>query len=187
MDTTKYIPVAPEEVNDSNKKVITYHDGTAIKRYEGEWKDGAVNGHGIVYDVTGNKRYEGGFKNGHVNGQGIAYHANGKKKYEGEFKDNNPHGHGISYHENGNKKYEGEWENGKLHGYGKLYNQFKKIIKNGEWENDKFKAGILYIYDEDHTVTKIIYGGHPENNSNESVDLKDKLNALISTMEEKNN
>ena len=83
-----------------------------IIKYEGEWKDGKANGHGIEYYENGNKCLEGEWKDGELNGQGILYYENGNKRYKGECKDSKPHGQGIEYNEDEEKINEGEFVDG---------------------------------------------------------------------------
>lgn len=79
-------------------------------RYEGNWKDGQLNGFGKCIKAN-NSVYEGEYLNGEKDGNGIITWANGNK-YEGGWKDGNKHGFGKDIFING-KKWEGEYFHGK--------------------------------------------------------------------------
>ena len=87
-------------------------------RYEGEWKEGAKHGSGILINDIG--RYEGSFSQGLPNGEGIEVWSNGHR-YEGEWRDNKRHGKGF-YSWTDGSSYEGGWENGNEHGFGIIRN-----------------------------------------------------------------
>ncbi|MCB1193175.1 MAG: caspase family protein [Leptospiraceae bacterium] len=96
-------------------------DGSLIKYYEGNWKNGKKEKTGTFFYWNGQKAYEGDWKNDKVDGQGVFYHWNGNKKYQGRWKNGQENGNGIAYDEDENKIYEGEWINGERHGYGITY------------------------------------------------------------------
>lgn len=57
-------------------------------------------------------RYEGDFKNGKAEGHGVEYMVNGDK-YIGEFSKELKHGAGVYYNATEQTKRQGEWQNGK--------------------------------------------------------------------------
>ena len=59
--------------------VYTWASGS---KYDGEWKDGQSDGHGILTDKNGT--YDGEWKNNMKNGKGIYSFANGYR-FEGLF------------------------------------------------------------------------------------------------------
>jgi len=67
-----------------------HHDG--IIKYDGEWKNGVIDGYGVMTFESG--RYEGYFTNEEPNGQGVFWTNNGDK-IEGSFtvKNNKLNGH----------------------------------------------------------------------------------------------
>ena len=126
-------------------------------KYEGEFKDGILNGQGTKTWPNGQK-YVGEFRNGKFNGQGTLTSPDGSK-YEGEFKDGLPNGQGTLTIPNG-KKYVGEWKEGKKHGQGtfifpyrykyvggwkdgEYHGQGTLTFSNGQKYEGKFKDGIL--------------------------------------------
>lgn len=123
-------------------------DGSLIKYYEGNWKNGKKEGSGTFFYWNAQKAYEGDWKNDKVHGQGIFYHWNGNKKYQGRWENGLEHGNGIAYDQDENKIYEGEWKNGERHGYGITY--YKNGIKMlAGWTvpsgfNYKFKGKFYY-------------------------------------------
>ena len=121
------------------KGVLTWRTGLQEQRYEGELRDGHLNGQG-VYHFTLTSRYEGGFKDddfegrgtliepgvryeglwkaGKKNGKGVLTTLNGDR-YEGEFKDDALTGRGVLVLSD-KRKYDGLLLNGKPHGQGTL-------------------------------------------------------------------
>ena len=120
-----------EKLKNENKNNIIkkeYDDG----RYEGEMKNGKMEGKGIYYLNNGD-RYEGEFKNELREGKGIYYYNDGDR-YEGEFKNDKREGKGIFYYNNGHR-YEGDWRNDKMEGKGIYY------YKNGNREMGDYLNG----------------------------------------------
>lgn len=109
-------------------------------RCDCEWHDGTQTGHGIYTFANGNryKRYEGEFSSGKMNGHGVLTWTNGDR-YEGEFRDNEISGHGVLTFANGDR-YDGEWRDGMANGIGSLVN--KRGTFNGPWVNGCLKSGI---------------------------------------------
>ena len=112
------------------------------KVYEGEFKNGKMNGYGKEYCLFfgGGLVYEGEFKDGKKNGYGKEYDTHSNLAFEGEFRNNKRwNGHLIQRHKYKKILFEGEYKNGKLwngKGY-KLYNnEIDYEIING---NGKFK------------------------------------------------
>ena len=66
-----------------------------------------------------NGTYEGQLKNGKIEGKGIYYYNNGNR-YVGDFKNEKREGKGIFYWNDGNR-YEGDFKNGKIEGKGIYY------------------------------------------------------------------
>ena len=82
-------PCNAEEIEDGYFKT-TLPDSSI---YEGYFKGGLFNGHGILVWRDGS-RYEGEFKDGLMNGKGILTHRTGSI-YSGEFKDGLRNGKGV--------------------------------------------------------------------------------------------
>jgi len=105
-------------------------------KYEGEFKDGILNGQGTITWSDGRK-YEGEFKDGKPNGQGTITWSDGRK-YVGEFKDGLRNGQGT-YTQPDEVQYVGEWKNGARNGQGtftspdgsKYVGEFRKGKRNG--------------------------------------------------------
>ena len=72
-----------------------------------------------LYYKNGDLKYEGELKNGKLNGYGTQYFKDGQI-YVGEFKNNKKHGFGIEYYIN-DDKYDGEWRNNSFNGKGIYY------------------------------------------------------------------
>lgn len=125
-------------------------------RWEGEYKDGLLNGQGThTFAKLPKYDYRGMFKDNKYNGQGEQTFPNGEKrvgefkdgdfskgvvtypnktKYEGDFKKDEPHGKGKLTYELGTT-YEGDFEHGMYHGQGRL------IYLNGDHQIGLFRAG----------------------------------------------
>ena len=88
-----------------------FQNGQPSIRYEGEFRHGKHNGHGVQTFADGS-RYEGEFRDGTRNGYGIATFADGSR-YQGEYKDGARNGRGVETLANGDRS-EGEWRNGKF-------------------------------------------------------------------------
>jgi len=106
-------------------------------KYEGEFKDGKLNGQGTYISKDGAKHI-GEFKYGYPNGQGTFTFANGDK-YVGEFKDGKFNGQGTYTLASGDK-YVGEFKDNLRHGQGtyttangtKYVGDFKDGRRNGQ-------------------------------------------------------
>ena len=103
--------------------------------YVGEFKDGLMNGHGVLTSSDGNK-YVGSFKDNKRNGYGRATYGNGTKYY-GTWTDGKRNGLGTHYYSANTpwkgRKYVGQWKDNKMHGQGTL------IYPNGEQQTGEFK------------------------------------------------
>ena len=121
-----------------------------------------MHGSGVMIwpDMT---RYEGDFKNGRMDGHGIKQYGNGNR-FVGTFKDDLYNGLGVWYDCAAQTKQQGEWANGKrqkwigksttsyISGYGqdastqpvKLRESDVRatLYKGGKWRDDKNKAMI---------------------------------------------
>jgi hypothetical protein len=151
------------------------------KKYEGEFKDGKMNGNGTLYccfdlDSTGFQvakdwlntelnftYYKGEFKDGKINGHGIftsrGIYTNGcvvcsDDKYTGEWKDDKYHGQGKYTWALNLYYYEGEWKYGAKHGQG-IYKDVYGLY-DGEFQNDK-KHGYGKVTYADGTVKEGLF------------------------------
>jgi hypothetical protein len=105
----------------------------------GECDKGAAPGCGYVaWQWFGNRpdqRYEGEYSNGAPNGHGVYTWSDGAR-YEGEFRNGKFHGRGTFIWAGGNR-YEGEWANGEPHGAGQLTTA--RHVFAGIWANGCFR------------------------------------------------
>jgi len=86
-----------------------FNDGKPTSRYEGDIRQGKINGRGTYVMVYG-MQYEGEWRDGSLNGSGIMTSKIGAR-YEGEWRNHKPHGKGTFRDSNGNV-YTGTWTNG---------------------------------------------------------------------------
>ena len=101
--------------------------------YIGEFKDGIMNGNGIIYST----KFEGKFLDGEYS-NGKLYYDNGDY-YKGPFKNGKKEGKGKEYYKNNKLKYEGKFIDDKYEDdEGKFY------YENGEVYTGQFQKGIIY-------------------------------------------
>lgn len=72
------------------------------KLKEGAWRE---------FDEKGNIESILNYRNGLVDGHGMVYHPNGKKQLEGDFIKDKKNGHFTLWYPNGNKRNEGDFKN----------------------------------------------------------------------------
>jgi hypothetical protein len=146
----------------SRISVVGYPNGD---RYEGEFKDGLLNGWGVYYHRNGDK-YEGQFSadmkcgrgtftgingdkyigefNGDMKcGRGSIVYANGDR-FVGEFKDDTMNGKGTMMYANGNQ-YVGDFRNGLKHGDG-VFTYSSGDSCSGEFAGDLRNGRGTYIF-----------------------------------------
>ena len=117
-----------------------YRGGKPIGgRYEGEYRNGMMNGQGTATFESGN-RYEGEWKDGQRSGHGIFTWANGNR-FEGQWEDGKRSGWGV--HTFDGKRYEGEYQNGNPQGTG-TYTAADGRVYAGTWTNGCFRQGTLW-------------------------------------------
>lgn len=111
--------------------------GEGLYIREGLYKNGQLNGRGMITLPDGNK-YQGNFVNGKLEGKGTYTFKGGV--YEGEFKNNMQNGHGVTTYESGDV-YIGEWNNDKGIGEVIIIRANGTKVK-GNWENGKIMLEI---------------------------------------------
>lgn len=119
----------------NGKGTMTHYNNDVIfGTTSGTFKDGKLNGQGILSTANGNK-YVGEFKDSRQNGKGKFYIKN-QQIYDGQWKDGKMSGKG-KYTYVGNSYYVGDWLNGNRNGQGILYNADGSIKAKGQWKDDK--------------------------------------------------
>ena len=142
----------------SGKGMLVWQAGDEQQTYEGEMRDGRLNGRG-TYTFSLNSRYDGDFKDDDFDGKGtrtqpgIRYEGQwraGKKhgrgtlttmngdRYEGEFRDDALTGRGILRLSDG-RKYEGTLLDGRPNGQGTLTDAVGSVT--GVWKDGCFRDG----------------------------------------------
>jgi hypothetical protein len=84
-------------------------------------------------------RYEGEFREGKLNGRGTYVYADGAR-YEGSFQDDRRSGQGMFRYADG-FRYEGAWSNGLPNGIGIYRKPDGSVIAAGTWTRGCFKEG----------------------------------------------
>ena len=121
--------------------------------YDGNWKDGFIDGKGKLTWKSGNL-YKGDFTKGKIDGDGYMLWFNENKKYSGHWENNVQNGYGVQiwYEAKGEHKYLfnryiGEWKNGKRNGYGLFY--YSNGAKyEGTWKNDNKDGFGIFTFNE---------------------------------------
>mmetsp|Transcript_19436 Transcript_19436/g.36231 ORF Transcript_19436/g.36231 Transcript_19436/m.36231 type:complete len:503 (-) Transcript_19436:15-1523(-) len=101
--------------------------------YDGEWKDGLMDGEG-VYRFEDGKTYSGLWKQNKPHGIGTAVYPIGST-YSGEWKNGKFHGEGV-LEAKGGIRYEGVWKYGKRWGKGKVVLR-SGLEYDGDWVDGK--------------------------------------------------
>lgn len=107
-----------------------FFDGSV---YEGQWRNGAIDGFGTVKWADGNT-YKGMWSDNLLHGHGEYTYSNGQK-YVGEFKSDKKNGHGRYTWPDG-KVYDGPWKDGLQHGEG-FFTNAKGLKRKGIWHEGK--------------------------------------------------
>lgn len=110
-------------------------------KYEGDLKDGKMDGFGMISDSLGQCIYEGEFSQGRINGLGKLQNPNLSNfpdnqwlSYEGEFANDSKQGVGLEVYRNGDR-YQGQFANDQRNGFGVMTKSnriFKGIWLDGE-------------------------------------------------------
>ena len=123
--------------------------------YDGNWENGKKNGKGKSFSVDGKICYDGNWENGKKNGKGKYFYNNGKICYDGNWKDGKMDGKGKSFSVDGGLCYDGNWEDGKKNGKGKSFYDNGGLCYDGNWKDDK-KDGKGKYYDDGY----LLYDGN---------------------------
>mmetsp|Transcript_18934 Transcript_18934/g.34300 ORF Transcript_18934/g.34300 Transcript_18934/m.34300 type:complete len:476 (-) Transcript_18934:2-1429(-) len=102
------------------KRILNSEDNHFFYSYDGEWKNGRMDGWG-TYKFADGHTYKGKWKDGRMHGEGVAEYSSGHV-YTGSWAHGKYHGRGLfEYDQAGKKvKYDGMWKEGHRHGYGEL-------------------------------------------------------------------
>lgn len=115
--------------------------------YFGDKKDGKPHGEGRLLH-NGSLFYEGEFKNGVIEGKGIMYDLEDRSSYyEGEFKNNRYQGEGKIVYSDGTY-YVGPFADGMREGTGKLLNADGSLLYTGAFSGDAIHGKGTYYFSE---------------------------------------
>jgi len=143
--------------NKKHWKGISYYENNKTE-YDGQWKNGLKDGHGILYmnDENNTIVYNGTFEKDLISGKGIEYYENGNIMYNGSWLQNKFHGLGQYYYPNNQLEYNGLFSNGRRDGDGILYNEDGSYAFWGDWKQDNRYYGELF-YDKNNRTEYIGY------------------------------
>ena len=135
-----------------------------VKKYEGTWKKGKLNGDRIKYwDEKGVLRFEGCYVDDQKQGQGTQYHVNGNLECNATFKKGCLHGNGIRIFSNdGFPVFEGKYWLGYRKGLGRVWDLDGKMRMMGWYDGSS-----NYISDSKSGWIKNSEGGFIKNMNTE--------------------
>mmetsp|Transcript_20574 Transcript_20574/g.18214 ORF Transcript_20574/g.18214 Transcript_20574/m.18214 type:complete len:395 (+) Transcript_20574:2-1186(+) len=125
-----------------------FRDGHGVQKwpdkakYDGSWRDNRAHGKGKFTHVDGDV-YDGDWAYDKANGFGVYTHNNGAT-YEGMWKDDLQHGKGVERWKDGSE-YEGSYKKGKKHGFG-VYKWADGSQFEGQWAENKISGLGVYSW-----------------------------------------
>eukprot|EP01038_Epipyxis_sp_PR26KG_P006768 gene6768-9271_t len=109
-----------------------------VRRYVGDWANGAMEGDGVYYYENG-EIYKGGWFKNKRHGTG-RMEFNNDSIYEGEWRNDLRDGFGVTKFSNGNV-HEGIWSKDMKEGPGIFYYASTRKMYQGEWFDDQPRCG----------------------------------------------
>lgn len=119
----------------NGRGILKFEDGSV---YVGELHDDKLDGRGVMTLANGD-RYEGEFSHNKLSGHGVMTWANGNR-YEGDYLDNARSAHGVFIWADGDR-YEGEWLDDRPHGFGEKYDHARDQTFSGQWRAGCLRTG----------------------------------------------
>ena len=98
-------------------------NGKVTGQYQGELRDGILEGYWVRYRDDGQLRDKGTYKNGERDGPWVSYNKDGQLSYKETYKDGEMHGPYADYWSNGQLWEEGTYKDGKKDGPWVGYNK----------------------------------------------------------------
>lgn len=109
--------------------------------WTGGCRNSLAQGQGVLQwfmDGKPGSRFEGEYRDGLLNGRGVYVFANGSR-YDGEYADDLRSGRGVFTHPDG-ESYDGEWRDGLPSGPGRLKRADGTVV-SGNWTNGCLRRG----------------------------------------------
>ncbi|XP_048639751.1 MORN repeat-containing protein 1 isoform X4 [Marmota marmota marmota] len=128
-------------------------------RYEGEWKEGKIHGHGKLLFNDGSY-YEGEFADGEITGLGCRYWAWSGNTYSGHFILGEPQGHGVMKYKAGGH-YEGELSHGLRAGRGFLVDGEGQEYEGSFHDNRRHGRGQMLFKDSGTAMPSVGWAAWP--------------------------
>ncbi|ORX81071.1 hypothetical protein BCR32DRAFT_204048 [Anaeromyces robustus] len=137
------------EFNNNSINGIGKYTWKNTDEYVGKIENFIRNGYGKYVNNELQKNYVGEWKDGKLNGYGILkYDPEGKSYYEGEWLDNKKHGKGKMVYSSGNV-YTGDWKNNLKDGFGKMEFKDRNEEYIGFWKNNLPNGKGIYLWNLD--------------------------------------
>lgn len=177
---TRYKGYAGEINNQLRDGFGVYYYNNKFFRYEGDWLKGMKHGHGKLIMADGSY-YEGEFKEGEIEGHGFRKWQHNGNSYSGEFHLGELHGYGVLNYPDGSQ-YKGEFFKNSRHGNGIFVDKFGNEYE-GTWYNNKQHGhGILTLCNGDIYEGDFIHGrrqGHGNLRATDGTEYDGQWNADV--------
>ncbi|OAF72142.1 hypothetical protein A3Q56_00083 [Intoshia linei] len=133
----RFYTIAADEFDSENEDEIHSIKFVNGNVYQGQMKDGLLDGFGKIYIASKKIEYTGSFKKNTICGRG-KFIWKDKSTYEGDVQNGLRHGYGTFTSSCKELKYTGFWSHGKRHGKGRLdYDSTGNCFYDGDWYNNK--------------------------------------------------
>lgn len=114
-----------------------------VKKIEGFYKKGKLNGFVKQYDNKGVLRFEGEYVDDKKEGSGVTYHVNGAFECRCVYKNGRMHDHKVRIFGNGGfPVFEGKYLNGYRKGYGKVWDLDGKLRVFGIFDGNHYPVEV---------------------------------------------
>ena len=131
-ETMSWSGACAETIAQGRGVLVWTTDGKQTSRYEGDVRDGKLNGRG-VFTYPNGSCYTGEFRDNLRSGRGTMAFLNGNS-YDGQWRDNERNGSGVYTWVTTGTRYDGEWRASKRHGRG--ITTYPTARYEGEYRDD---------------------------------------------------
>jgi len=167
--------------NLDGKGIFIWNNG---EKYIGNWKEGNMNGEGVLFDKNNKLIFDGNYYNNKRYGPGKLI-IKDKEYYEGEFFDDKMEGKGAYHYENGDV-WEGHFKNNLKNGVGVMNYHNSKDVFLYEFENDNYMGSTQLNPQEKAYVLNLQQEERKKMLENEKLLLARKQSQYIEELKKKN-